>query len=53
MPPDVNELSTSIDMQLRRRALKVVPGGMKCVRESKFVFILDKYNSSSRDKPKY
>lgn len=28
MPPDVNELSTSIDMQLRRRALKVVPGGM-------------------------
>lgn len=28
MPPDVNKLSTSIDMQLRRRALKVVPGGM-------------------------
>lgn len=28
MPPDVNELSISIDMQLRRRALKLVPGGM-------------------------
>lgn len=28
MSPDVNEISTSIDMQLRHRALKVVPGGM-------------------------
>lgn len=28
MSPDVNELSISIDAQLRRRALKVVPGGM-------------------------